>query len=77
MVYVTKYALTKGIEYVEVKETSYPDFVRENTRFPRNFQKGDWFESKEDAIKKAEEMRIEYLQSLDNQIKKISKLKFE
>ena len=77
MVYVTKYALTKGIEYVEVKETFSPDFVTENIRYPRNFHKGDWFENKEDAIKNAEEMRIKKLQSLDNQMKKISELKFE
>ena len=77
MVYVTKYALTKGIEYVEVKETFFPYLVKENTRFSRNFHIGDWFENKEDAIKNAEERRIKELQSLDNQMKKISKLKFE
>ena len=77
MVYVTKYALTKGIEYIEVSETIFPDLVKENIRYPRNFHIGDWFENKEDAIKKAEEMRIKKLQSLDNQMKKISKLKFE
>ena len=77
MVYVTKYALTKGIEYIEVSETIFPDLVEENIRYPRNFHIGDWFENKEDAIKNAEEMRIKKLQSLDKQIKKISKLKFE
>ena len=77
MVYVTRYALTKGIEYVEVRDTFSPDFVIENAKYPRSFHKGDWFESKEDAIKKAEEMKIKKLQSLDNQFKKISKLKFE
>ena len=80
MVYVTKYALTKGIEYVEVKETFFPNLVKENTRFSRfsrNFHIGDWFENKEDAIKNAEERRIKELQSLDNQMKRISKLKFE
>ena len=77
MVYVTKYALTKGIEYVEVKETIFPDLVQENIRFLRNFRIGDWFENKEDAIKNAEERRIKELQRLDNQMKKISKLKFE
>lgn len=77
MVYVTKYALTKGIEYIEVSETFFPYLVQENIRYPRNFHIGDWFESKEDAIKKAEEMKNKKLQSLENQMKKISKLKFE
>ena len=77
MVYVTKYALTKGIEYIEVSETFFPYLVKENIRYPRNFHIGDWFESKEDAIKKAEEMKNKKLQSLENQMKKISKLKFE
>ena len=77
MVYVTKYARTKGIEYIEVSETFFPYLVKENIRYPRNFHIGDWFESKEDAIKKAEEMKNKKLQSLENQMKKISKLKFE
>ena len=77
MVYVTKHALTKGIEYIEVSETFFPYLVKENIMYPRTFRIGDWFENKEDAIKNAEEMRIKKLQSLDNQIKKISKLKFE
>ena len=76
MVYATRYALTKGIEYIQVLETSIPDLVTENTRYPRNFHKGDWFESKEDAIKKAEEMKHKKLQSLEKQMKKISMLKF-
>ena len=77
MVYVTKYALTKGIEYVEVSETFFPYVVKENIKCPRIFHIGDWFENKEDAIKKAEEMKNKKLQSLENQMKKISKLKFE
>ena len=77
MVYVTKHALTKGIEYIEVSETFFPYLVKENIRYPRTFRIGDWFENKEDAIKNAEERRIKELQSLDNQMKKISKLKFK
>lgn len=77
MVYATRYALTKGIEYIQVLETSIPYLVQENTKYPRSFLKGDYFDCKEDAVKKAEEMRIKKLKSLDNQIKKLSKLKFD
>lgn len=77
MVYVTKNALTRGIEYIEVNETSNPDFVVENVRYPRSFFEGEWFENREDAVKKAEELRIKKLQSLDKQMKKMSNLKFD
>lgn len=76
MVYVTKNALTRGVEYIEVVETSIPDLVNENIKWGRSFHKGDWFNNKEDAIKDAEERKIKKLQNLDKQIKKISKLKF-
>lgn len=76
-VYVTKNALTKGVEYIEVCETSSPEYVYENIKWGRDFHKNDWFENKEDAIKDAEERRIKKLKSLDKQIKKISALKFE
>lgn len=76
MVYVTKSALTKGIEYIEVLETHSGEFVKENTRWGRALFKNDWFENKEDAIKNAEERKIKKLQNLDKQIKKISALKF-
>lgn len=76
MVYVTKNVLTRGIEYLEVQETHSSDFVVENIRWGRSFHKGDWFDTKQEAIKDAEERKIKKLQNLDRQIKKISKLEF-
>ncbi len=75
-VYITKYALTKGIEHIEVKETSYPEYVKENTKWGRDFHKGDWWENKDDAIKKAEGMRKKKIASLEKQIGKLKKLEF-
>lgn len=77
MVYVIKNVLTKGVEYVEVRETMFPNMVVENVKWGRTFHKNDWFENKEDAIKNAEEIRIKKIQSLDKQIKKLSALKFD
>lgn len=77
MVYVTKNALINGIEYLQVLETLSPYYVKENVKYGRDFHKGDWFENKDDAIANAEERRMKKLQSLDNQIKKISKLIFQ
>ncbi len=75
-VYITKYALTGGI----LEKEGY--IVKDNDRMVaidgyNYYHKPFWHITKEDAIKHAEEMRIKKLQSLDKQIKKISKIKFE
>ena len=77
MVYVTKYALTKGIEYIEVSETFFPYLVKENIRYPRTFRIGDWFENKEEARFRAELMRTKKILSLQKQIEKLERLSVE
>ena len=77
MVYVTKYALSAGIEHIEVITTSSPEYVRENKRYARDFHKGDWFEDKEEARFKAESMRTKKILSLQKQIEKLERLSFE
>lgn len=51
-VYSTKYALTKGIREVTVRETSSPEIVEQvsDTLFGVYHHKGEWHRSKEDAI---------------------------
>lgn len=79
-VWITKYALTQGIVEAEAKKTSN-DSVSINIKdlaFPTNwFYKGDWHENKNDAIKKAEEMRQKKNASLKKQIEKLEEMRFE
>lgn len=44
-------------------------------RWRTDFHKPYWYETKEEAINHCEELRVKKLQSLDKQIKKISKIK--
>lgn len=82
-VYITKYALTKGIlEYPGELYTSqsYTYWKCYSQTFPNAYEtfmyKDGWL-SKEDAIDAAEQQRIAKLKALNKQIEKISKLKFE
>lgn len=72
-VYITKYALTKGI--LEKDATVIEDFPKmiriENVRWPEKYFKPDWHETKEQAIKQAEEMRIKKIATLKRAIKKL------
>ena len=77
-VFITKYALTTGIIEKEVTPYDrYPDMVTVTSeRWGATFKKPYWYETKEEAINHCEELRVKKLQSLDKQIKKISKIKF-
>lgn len=63
-VYVTKYALTRGILLFEVKPpgADFPDMVQFDYGF---FHKPDWHESWEEAILHAEDMRVKAMAALD------------
>lgn len=82
-VWITKYALTRGIleldsETVEgfrVKGDSIYYF--EQSGYPQGFHKGEWYENQQMAITKAEEMRQKKLASLKQQIEKLEKIVFE
>lgn len=80
IVFLTKYALSSGIEEVELTR----EYKVDNMKFV--YVKGkcssykigsEAFFSKEDAIKQAEIMRLKKIESLKKQIKKLEKLKFE
>lgn len=79
-VYITKYALSKGI--LE-KEAEIVDFL---TGHKRAFVEGDFlsygigseaFLKKEDAIENAEKRRRKKIESLKKKIKELENLKFE
>ena len=77
LVWITKYALTKGIYQIDAEGSATSTMVVGKVGGYRQcFHKNEWFESKEDAIANAEERRIKKLQSLDKQIKNVSSIKF-
>lgn len=76
IVFITKYALTQGILEIEPKQTHSVNMIGDVNNQYTYYHKPDWHLTKEEAIIRAEEMRIKKLQSLDKQIKRISALKF-
>lgn len=76
-VWITKYALTSGIFEINAEVDGAMCSYRRSPEHFQEYAHRDEFHLNEDsAKKKAEDMRIKKLQSLDKQIKKISKLVF-
>jgi hypothetical protein len=74
-VYLTKYALTKGIIPVEVEPTEWPDVVcAKKTWGSPCFHKGEWFATLEEAQGQAKEMSERKVASLEKQIAKLKRL---
>lgn len=81
-VWITKYALTKGIEEKEAVECpGFEGMIRVNgcSVFASNYHgEGDeWHRNHDLALKQAEEMRQKKIASLKKQIEKLEKLRFE
>lgn len=79
-VFITKYALSSGIKGMEVVNKCKVDdtlFVYVKGQYSSYRIGSEAFFSKENAIKKAEEMRLKKIESLKKQIKKLEDLKFE
>lgn len=80
-VFVTKYALSRGITEHEVFEFLHGQSAHVREREGSNrvmfVSSRDWSHDKDVAIARAEEMRIKKLQALDRQIKKLSAKKFD
>jgi hypothetical protein len=78
--YITKYALTTGIQEMFVEHSpEFAGMVREVTTggaWAQAFHNKDWHRTKEEAVKRAEEMREKKLASIEEQIKRIKALKF-
>lgn len=73
-VWITKYALTKGIREFE-GELRGSAVV--GPHFVEWFYPPDWHKSREDAIAWAEKMRQKKIASLEKQIDRLKSLKFE
>ena len=74
--YVTRYALSVGILEVEARFRIGSDLIVTNEKYPQYLHKGDWFLTKKEAIIDAEKRREKKLKSLENQIQKLKKLKY-
>jgi hypothetical protein len=79
--YITKYALTSGIQ--EVDDASEPEYesrmisVRSLGVFANFHGEGrEWHRTKESAVAKAEQMRLAKIVSLKKSIKKLESLNF-
>lgn len=77
-IYNTKYLFTDGITVHEAEIKNDMAIIREGRSYALYLHgKGrEWHTEKEGALKRAEELRIKKLQSLDKQMKKISALTF-
>lgn len=81
-VWITKYALTKGIIEEEAEICLDHNGVPYKTNMidTKNygtFHYEEWHKTKEQAIKMAEDMRKKKIESLKKQITKLEKMKFE
>lgn len=78
-VWITRYALTDGI--IEAEGEPYGlEWVSaswDGGYRCGDFEQGEWFDTKERAIQKAEEMRQKKIESLKKQIKKLEEMRFE
>lgn len=78
-VWITKYALSKGIKEKEVEQSDeFPEIVCGKDLYDSYHGEGkEWHRTKESALAKAEEMRKKRIASLRKQIEKLEKLRFE
>lgn len=74
-VWITKYALTKGMYEAEVEVLDGGDAVTTDSR--TYLAKPDWWATKDDAIKRAEVMVKAKLDALRKQIKALEGMNFK
>lgn len=75
-VWVTKYALTKGVLEVDAKTVGHGMVGVKGEFLTAYYSKRDWHASHEQAIARAKEMREAKLASLEKKIKKLEALDF-
>jgi len=77
-VYVTRYALTKGIQEYDVSDMQKGNYhvVIHEAMYNQHFFKPDWHTDIEEALIQAELMRLKKISSLSKQIVKLRNLKF-
>ena len=78
-VWITKYALTAGLEEIEVRDCG-GGMVETAAQSWKQYFHGegrDWHRTKEGALARCEAMRKAKLKSIDKQRKRIESLRFE
>lgn len=81
-VWITKYALSSGImeadaEVCDVGDGRMIRVPKKAGEYADNyFHKPHWHETREEAVQKAESMRVSKISSMKKSIEKIEKLKF-
>lgn len=79
-VWISKYALSVGIEEVEAKfDDAYPSMIcipSDKIGYTRYFHRPDWHRTRDSAVERAEKMRIAKLISLRRQCDKLEKVSF-
>ena len=79
-IYLTKYALTSGVEVIEVERSATADDMvhwKSSSGWSQYAHKGEWFADKKEANADFDRRRARKLASLHKQINKIEQLKFE
>lgn len=77
-IWSTKCVLSNGISEHEVQKTTDEWVCIRNTNSnPTYLHRNQWHSTKEEALKKAEDMRIKKIASLKKQIAKLEALKFD
>lgn len=83
-VFITKYAMTKGILEMDGERCTSSGLPSMIEVAPKNsipqyyyVEGGDWHQSRESAVKRANEMQSAKLKSIDKQRKRIAALTFE
>lgn len=76
--FISKYALSTGIQEIEVEDCFRvsPDMVKFAENTIQIFHKGEWFRTREEAVVKADDMRRKKIASLEKQIKKLKGMTF-
>jgi len=76
-VYVTQYALTKGIleKHVDV-DNKFPNLACDLQNRLAYYHKPYWHENYQDAVKHAQDMQTKKIKSLQKQLEKVCKIKF-
>lgn len=78
IVWITKYALTLGINQLEVEKRADSDMVIGKTWNDHYHGEGrEWHRTYESALAKAEEMRLKKIESLKKQLAKYEEMRFE
>ncbi len=78
-IWITKYALSSGIFSVDTEVeggSRMASYRRTPDHYTSYVHGNDWHLSRDEAVKRAEEMRKKKIESLQKQIKKLSSIDF-